>query len=110
MSDSKDAILDPHELSERLRDLRGRVAENAPRIQDSARALATLDVLAALGEVAAVQDYTKPLMTDVGELHVSDGRHPVVERMSTDPFVPNDLLLNADEQQLVILTGPNMGG
>jgi DNA mismatch repair protein MutS len=90
--------------------LRARVAENAPRIQDSARALATLDVLAALGEVAALHDYTKPLMSDIGELHVSDGRHPVVERMSTDPFVPNDLLLNADDQQLVILTGPNMGG
>jgi DNA mismatch repair protein MutS len=90
--------------------LRARVASDAPRIQDSARALATLDVLAALGDVAALHDYTKPLMSDVGELHVSDGRHPVVERMSADPFVPNDLLLNADDQQLVILTGPNMGG
>jgi DNA mismatch repair protein MutS len=95
------------ELFERLR---GRVADNAPRIQDSARALATLDVLAALADVAALHDYTKPLMSDLGELHVCDGRHPVVERMSTDPFVPNDLLLNGDDQQLVILTGPNMGG
>jgi DNA mismatch repair protein MutS len=90
--------------------LRGRVAAHAPRIQDSARALATLDVLAALGDVAAVHDYTKPLMSDVGELHVNDGRHPVVERMSAEPFVPNDLLLDATEHQLVILTGPNMGG
>jgi DNA mismatch repair protein MutS len=90
--------------------LRGRVASAAPRIQDSARAVATLDVLAALGEVAALYDYTKPLMTDAGELRVSDGRHPVVERTSTEPFVPNDLLLDAREQQLVILTGPNMGG
>ncbi len=95
------------EIYERLR---GRVAAEAPRIQDSARALATLDVLAALGEVAALHDYTKPLMTDAGELHVVDGRHPVVERVSADPFVPNDLLLDAGAQQLVILTGPNMGG
>jgi DNA mismatch repair protein MutS len=89
--------------------VRADVATQAPRIQDTAHALATLDVLAALGDVAAVHDYTKPLMSDSGELHVTDGRHPVVERVSADPFVPNDLLFDGT-QQLVILTGPNMGG
>jgi DNA mismatch repair protein MutS len=89
--------------------LRADVAVQAPRIQDTAHALATLDVLAALGDVAALHDYTKPLMSDSGELHITDGRHPVVERVSTDPFVPNDLLFDGT-QQLVILTGPNMGG
>ena len=73
--------------------LRARIAAEAPRIQDSARALASFDVLAALGEVAALHDYTKPLMTADGELSVSEGRHPVVERVSADPFVPNDLEL-----------------
>jgi DNA mismatch repair protein MutS len=90
--------------------LRARVAAEAPRIQDSARALAALDVLSTLGEVAALYDYTKPHMTVEGELSIVEGRHPVVERMSKEPFVPNDLQLNGTTQQLVILTGPNMGG
>jgi DNA mismatch repair protein MutS len=91
-------------------EMRRRVAGEALRIQDSARALATLDVLATLGEVAALYDYTKPHMTLDGELTIMDGRHPVVERLSSEPFVPNDLSLNGSAQQLVILTGPNMGG
>ena len=90
--------------------LLAQVAAAAPRVQESARALATLDVLAALGEVATLHDYTKPLMTDDGEFAVVDARHPVVERLSTEPFVPNDLSLNGTTRQLVILTGPNMGG
>jgi DNA mismatch repair protein MutS len=90
--------------------LLAQVAAAAPRVQESARALATLDVLAALGEVATLYDYTKPLMTDDGEFAVVDARHPVVERLASEPFVPNDLSLNGTTRQLVILTGPNMGG
>jgi DNA mismatch repair protein MutS len=90
--------------------LLAQVAAAAPRVQESARALATLDVLATLGEVATLHDYTKPLMTDDGEFAVVEARHPVVERLSTEPFVPNDLSLNGTTRQLVILTGPNMGG
>ena len=90
--------------------LRGRVAAEAPRIQDTARALAALDVLAALAETAAVHNYTKPLMHDGDELLATDARHPVVERHVADAFVPNDVTLDAVTQQLIILTGPNMGG
>jgi DNA mismatch repair protein MutS len=90
--------------------LRGRVAAEAPRIQDTARALAALDVLAALAETAAVNNYTKPLMHDGDELSATDARHPVVERHVADAFVPNDVTLDAVTQQLIILTGPNMGG
>ena len=90
--------------------LLAQVAAAAPRVQESARALATLDVLATLGEVATLHDYTKPLMTDDGEFAVVDARHPVVERLASEPFVPNDLSLNGTTRQLVILTGPNMGG
>ena len=90
--------------------LLAQVSAAAPRVQDTARALATLDVLAALGEVATLHDYTKPLMTEDGEFAVVDARHPVVERTSSEPFVPNDLSLNGTSRQLVILTGPNMGG
>ena len=90
--------------------LLAQVAAAAPRVQESARALATLDVLAGLGEVATLHDYTKPLMTDDGEFAVVDARHPVVERLSSEPFIPNDLSLDGTTRQLVILTGPNMGG
>jgi DNA mismatch repair protein MutS len=90
--------------------LRGRVGAEAPRIQDTSRGLAALDVLAALAETAAVHNYTKPLVHDGDELTAVDARHPVVERHVADAFVPNDITLDAAAQQLIILTGPNMGG
>jgi DNA mismatch repair protein MutS len=90
--------------------LRTAVAAEAARIQDTARALATLDVLAGLAETATLCNYTKPHVHDGDELTVTDGRHPVVERHAIDAFVPNDIELNGATRQLVILTGPNMGG
>jgi DNA mismatch repair protein MutS len=90
--------------------LRTRVAAEAARIQDTARALATLDVLAGLAETAAVSNYTKPHVHDGDDMVVSEGRHPVVERSAPGAFVPNDIDLNDATRQLVILTGPNMGG
>jgi DNA mismatch repair protein MutS len=90
--------------------LRAKVAGEAPRIQDTAHALAALDVLAALAETAALCNYIKPHVHEGDELIIVDGRHPVVERHATDPFVPNDTALDNTTRQLVILTGPNMGG
>ncbi len=90
--------------------LRQQVAAEAPRIQDTARGLAALDVLAGLAETAALCNYTKPLMHAGDELSATDARHPVVERHVTDAFVPNDATLDSSERQVVILTGPNMGG
>ncbi len=90
--------------------LRAKVAAEAPRLQDTARAAATLDVLAALAEAAALHNYVKPNVHDGDEMTILDGRHPVVERYSPDPFVPNDTQLDGRDRQLVILTGPNMGG
>ena len=90
--------------------LRARVAAEAPRLQTSARALAGLDVLASLAETAGLANYTKPQIHEGDEFTVTDGRHPVVERTCPDQFVPNDVDLNGTTQQLVILTGPNMGG
>jgi len=98
------------EIFERLRLA---VAAEAPRIQATARAAAALDVLAALAECAAVSNYIKPHVHDGDEMVVVDARHPVVERRTAEAgeaFVPNDVTLNATTHQLVILTGPNMGG
>jgi DNA mismatch repair protein MutS len=90
--------------------LRRQVAAAAPPIQDTARGLAALDVLAGLAETASVHNYTKPLMHAGDELNATDARHPVVERHVVDAFVPNDVSLDGGAQQLIILTGPNMGG
>jgi len=90
--------------------LRTAIAAEAPRVQDTARALATLDVLAGLAETAAIANFTKPHVHDGDDFLATDARHPVVERFATDPFVPNDIDLNGTTRQLVILTGPNMGG
>jgi DNA mismatch repair protein MutS len=90
--------------------LRAAVAAESPRIQDTARALAAIDVLSALAETAAVHNFTKPLVHAGDELVATDVRHPVVERHVDDAFVPNDVTLDAAEHQLVVLTGPNMGG
>ena len=90
-------------------ELRRTVLAEATRIQRCARAVAALDVLSALAEVAAQRDYVKPRLRDDPELRVADARHPVVESR-TESFVPNDVRLNATDHQVVVLTGPNMGG
>jgi DNA mismatch repair protein MutS len=90
--------------------LRSRVAGAASRLQETARSLATLDALAGFAEVAATCNYTKPQMHDGDELVAYDTRHPIVEQQSREPFVPNDVALDRTACQLVILTGPNMGG
>ena len=90
--------------------LRQRVASEAPRIIDTARALACLDVLAALAETATLCGFTKPHVDDGDVVAAVDLRHPVVERLAAGAFVPNDVTLNGATHQLIILTGPNMGG
>jgi DNA mismatch repair protein MutS len=90
--------------------LRAGVAAEAPRILDTARAVATLDALAGLADVAAAANFTKPHVHDGDEFSAADARHPVVERHTGAGFVPNDVHLDATTRQLVILTGPNMGG
>jgi DNA mismatch repair protein MutS len=90
--------------------LRRRVAVDAPRVQDTARGIASFDVLCSLAETAALQNYIKPQMHAGDELVATDARHAVVERRVAEAFVPNDVTLDASGHQLIILTGPNMGG
>ncbi len=84
---------------------------HAERIVATARALATLDVLAALAEVAERNHYVRPTLNDATAIHIVAGRHPVIEVTQRDqPFVPNDLDLDNDATQILLLTGPNMAG
>lgn len=91
-------------------ELRRQVGQQASRIQETARAVACLDVLLALAEAAKKHRYVRPRLDDSSELRIAGGRHPVVELQVSQPFVANDLCCNTSTDQLLILTGPNMGG
>ena len=84
-------------------------AETA-KLQATARAIATLDALAALAETATKRNYVCPVLHDGDEIEIKSGRHPVVEAFIGESFVPNDLYLNNSTDRLLIVTGPNMGG
>ncbi len=78
-------------------------------LQLAAAAIAELDVLANLAERADALGWNRPDLVNVGGIHIVRGRHPVVERVRSDPFEPNDLVLN-DGRRMLVVTGPNMGG
>ncbi len=87
-----------------------KIATETKRIQATARALAALDALAALAETARRRRYVRPIMHDGDEIEIVQGRHPVIEVASQEPFIPNDLYMNNSTDRLLIITGPNMGG
>lgn len=89
--------------------LRERVAAASRSLLDTARALAELDVVAGLAEVAVRRRHVRPTMTEDDALQITHGRHPVVET-ATHEFVPNDTALTPDGARLIVLTGPNMAG
>ena len=91
--------------------LREQVASRVAAIQQTAAAVAEIDVLAAFAERAVACRYVRPAMSADGPLVVRESRHPVVELLpESGRFVPNDVLLDNSENQLVIVTGPNMAG
>ncbi|HTC49606.1 MAG TPA: DNA mismatch repair protein MutS [Candidatus Aquilonibacter sp.] len=107
------------EIERRLfTELRSAIAAEAKRIRQTALALAEVDVLASLAQVAALRNYCRPqfleLADGAGELEIVEGRHPVIEQQEmaggSERFVPNDLHLNSTTHNILLLTGPNMGG
>ncbi len=92
------------------RQVLARIAAAAPRLLTAARAIAELDVAAALAEVAEANRYVRPVLAEDRVIDIKGGRHPVVEKfLAGEPFTPNDVYLSP-EQAIVILTGPNMSG
>jgi DNA mismatch repair protein MutS len=85
-------------------------AAHQPTLARTADALATLDALAGLAEVAHQRGYVRPAITRAPGLRIRGGRHPVVEAVGGGSFVPNDTVLDPDAEQLLVVTGPNMGG
>lgn len=91
--------------------VRDRIAAEVHRVQRTAQAVATLDVLCALATVACDNNYVCPTIDFSGRIDIKDGRHPVVEKMLADSlFIPNDTVLDSGENRVSIITGPNMAG
>lgn len=87
-------------------------SEYVTQIQQNARVLATVDCLLSFAQVAKNNNYCKPKVADTDSLEIKDGRHPVIEKQLPvgEPYVPNDIYLDNDNQQIIIITGPNMAG
>ena len=116
LKELENKILGAHErliaLEHRLfAELLEKIGGQLDRIQRTANAVAELDVLAALAQVAAENNYCRPVVDDSDELTITEGRHPVVEQMLKGSlFVPNDTKLNCTTDRCLIITGPNMAG
>ena len=112
------------EIERRLfAELRSAIAAEAKRIRQTALALAEVDVLACLAHIAALRNYCRPKFetksaeeqpSRSGDLEIIEGRHPVIEQQElaarSERFVPNDIFLNSSSHNIIVLTGPNMGG
>ncbi|UJP65692.1 DNA mismatch repair protein MutS [Mongoliitalea daihaiensis] len=87
-------------------------SEYVVNIQQNARVLATVDCLISFARVAKSNNYVIPKISDTDTLEIKDGRHPVIERQLPvgEPYIPNDIYLDNDSQQIIIITGPNMAG
>ena len=96
---------------EAFRQIREEIAQNVKRMQKTAEAISSLDVLTSFAQVAEEMNYCKPTINKDGILNIKEGRHPVIEKMlSSGEFVSNDTYLDTDQNRLAIITGPNMAG
>jgi len=91
-------------------DVREKIAAETARLQRIASDIAALDVHSSLGELAARRNYFRPDVNAGEIMKIKNGRHPVIEIANAEPFIPNDTYLDRDEDQILIITGPNMGG
>jgi len=92
-------------------EIRKRVSDETPRLQKTASAVAIIDILGALAEIADRYNYAQPVVDEGDEIIIRDGRHPVLERAGlSERFVPNDTQMDTQGHQLLIITGPNMAG
>ena len=93
--------------------IRTTAAAEAGGIREAGARVASLDLTTALAEVAVLNRYCRPVLTDGGELRIVEGRHPVIEKLAereANRFIPNDVSLDPSTEHLALITGPNMGG
>ncbi len=116
LKDMEDKILNSEERlialeRELFIEVRNKLADNIGRLQDTARAIAYIDVLCSLSYVAEHNGFVRPKINKKGIIDIKKGRHPVVERMLKDGgFIANDVYLDSDKDRISIITGPNMAG
>ena len=92
-------------------EIRSKVETETENILETTRNIAVIDVLACFAEIAEKYDYCRPIVNDTSKIVIKEGRHPVVEQLNiTERFIPNDCLLDTEDNQLLIITGPNMAG
>ena len=92
-------------------EIRKRVSDETPRLQKTASAIAIIDILGSMAEIADRYNYIQPIVDEGDGIIIRDGRHPVLERAGlSERFVPNDTQMDTQEHQLLIITGPNMAG
>jgi len=115
LKEYEDKILDAEERIGELEydlflQIRETLSNEVSRLQKIASFVATLDVLSSLAELASHRNYSKPDVNTSDRISIRGGRHPVIEVTNEEPFIPNDTHLDRDEDQILIVTGPNMGG
>jgi DNA mismatch repair protein MutS len=92
-------------------EIRSKISQENQRISETTEIIAWIDTLSGLAETAEHQHYTRPEINEGADLVIKEGRHPVIEQtVKGEEFVPNDIELDAQKQQVMILTGPNMAG
>jgi DNA mismatch repair protein MutS len=91
-------------------EIREKISKETTRLQRIASDVARLDVLSSLAELASIRSYRRPQVKKGEKISIVEGRHPVIEVTNDDPFIPNDTYLDRAEDQILIVTGPNMGG
>ena len=92
-------------------EVRDRIKSRLSQIQDTAKRIALIDVIASMAEAAQINNYTRPDLNIEGTISIHDGRHPLVEKILTSSlFVPNDTSLSPNRCALMVITGPNMAG
>ena len=94
-------------LFQNVRDI---VSSHCSKIQETGAYIGVLDSLLSLSQVADERNYSRPDVTNGTKIEIHDGRHPVIESLSSDGFVPNDTTIDNENDQIIILTGPNMAG
>jgi DNA mismatch repair protein MutS len=90
--------------------VREKISKETRRLQKIASDIAVLDVLSSLSELASFRNYHRPQIHSEDRIRIVEGRHPVIEVSSDEPFIPNDTHLDREQDQILIVTGPNMGG
>ncbi|MBN2155186.1 MAG: DNA mismatch repair protein MutS [Candidatus Lokiarchaeota archaeon] len=91
--------------------IREEIASGTKQIQEDSYKIAMLDILCGLGEVAAENNYNRPLITTNDKIIIEQGRHPVIEHVNfTEAFIPNNCYIDCDQEQILLITGPNWSG